>query len=211
MSNDIPKRLQELIGAVGGNRQTACWEVRNNVWAVNHKTLEKIAQHLGITFDNPVPLAVGPDFTALCVTGRLGDKSEWSVGEASQATSHNKYYCAMAEKRAKDRVVLKLIGLHGDTYSEDEADDFKDSKPDPLLTHANAVRENLEEIYQIKTALANQDLMTAAQYYADMERDLVETLWKAPSKGGIWSTAEREMMKADGELAKCIKKMKETA
>ena len=35
----------------------------------------------------------------------------------------------MAEKRAKDRVILKLIGLSGDVYSEEEADDFKQSRP----------------------------------------------------------------------------------
>jgi hypothetical protein len=35
----------------------------------------------------------------------------------------------MAEKRAKDRVILKLIGLSGDAYSEEEADDFKNSNP----------------------------------------------------------------------------------
>ena len=33
----------------------------------------------------------------------------------------------MAEKRAKDRVVLKLVGLHGLVYSEDESD-FTESK-----------------------------------------------------------------------------------
>ena len=80
-----------------------------------------------------------------------------------------------------------------------------------LVAHANAVRENLEEIYQIKAAIANDDLMTAAGYYADMERGVVEALWRAPSKGGIWSTAERRLMQADGDLTKCIKKMKEEA
>lgn len=35
----------------------------------------------------------------------------------------------MAEKRAKDRVILKLVGLHGYVYSEEESDDFKDAKP----------------------------------------------------------------------------------
>jgi uncharacterized protein YicC (UPF0701 family) len=35
----------------------------------------------------------------------------------------------MAEKRAKDRVILKLVGLHGDVYSEDEADAFQESAP----------------------------------------------------------------------------------
>ncbi|MEL0014967.1 MAG: hypothetical protein VW715_07110, partial [Rhodospirillales bacterium] len=82
---------------------------------------------------------------------------------------------------------------------------------DFLIIHANAVRENLEEIYQIKAAIANDDLMTAASYYADMDRDVVTALWRAPSKGGIWTTAERKLMQADGDLAKCIKKMKEEA
>ena len=35
----------------------------------------------------------------------------------------------MAEKRAKDRVILKLVGLHGYAYSEEEADDFKKARP----------------------------------------------------------------------------------
>ena len=82
---------------------------------------------------------------------------------------------------------------------------------DFLVAHANAVRENLEEIYQIKAAIANEDIMTAAGYYADMDRDVVTALWRAPSKGGIWTTAERKLMQADGDLAKCIKKMKEEA
>ena len=204
----IPTKLQELILAVGENARSACWEVRSNVWAVNHKTLEKISAHLGITFDPPVPLEVGPDFVALCVTGRLGDKSEWSVGEASKATSHNKYYCAMAEKRAKDRVILKLIGLHGDTYSEEEADDFKADGDQHLIAHMNAARENLEEVYRIKECIANGDLQGAAGWYADMDRDTQVALWRAPSKGRIWTTEERKLMSADGELAKLIAAMK---
>lgn len=40
------------------------------------------------------------------------------------------YPFAMAEKRAKDRVILKLAGLHG-LYSEDEADEFKESSSAP--------------------------------------------------------------------------------
>ena len=64
----------------------------------------------------------------LC-TGRMGDKSEWSIGEAAPYNNKNSYPFAMAEKRAKDRVILKLVGLHGDVYSEDEADDFRESRP----------------------------------------------------------------------------------
>ena len=61
--------------------------------------------------------------------GKMAEVTEWSFGEASPYNNKNGYPYAMAEKRAKDRVILKLIGMHGDTYSEDEADDFKNSKP----------------------------------------------------------------------------------
>ena len=35
----------------------------------------------------------------------------------------------MAEKRAKDRVILKLLGVAGFVYSEAEADNFEKSNP----------------------------------------------------------------------------------
>ena len=64
----------------------------------------------------------------LCV-GRIGEKMEWSIGEAAPYNNKNSYPFAIAEKRAKDRVILKLVGLHGDVYAEDEADAFKESAP----------------------------------------------------------------------------------
>ena len=42
--------------------------------------------------------------------------------EASPKNNKNNYPYAMAEKRAIDRAILKLIGLHGFVYSEDEVD-----------------------------------------------------------------------------------------
>ena len=49
----------------------------------------------------------------------------WSIGEATPANNKNEYPWAMAEKRAKDRVILKLIGASGFVYSEEEADSLK--------------------------------------------------------------------------------------
>ena len=62
--------------------------------------------------------------------GHLNDRSEWSYGEASDKNCQNKYPLAMAEKRAKDRVILKLVGLHGYIYSEDEMEGQQDNPLD---------------------------------------------------------------------------------
>ena len=62
--------------------------------------------------------------------GHLNDRSEWSYGEASDKNCKNKFPLAMAEKRAKDRVILKLVGLHGYVYSDDELEDTADNPMD---------------------------------------------------------------------------------
>ena len=49
---------------------------------------------------------------------------EGAAGNYQITPKQAAYPYAMAEKRAKDRVIIKLAGLHG-AYSEDEADDFK--------------------------------------------------------------------------------------
>src|SRR6185369_7785106 len=103
------------------------WEVRTGgAWAIKHKALERVAAEQNITFD--IPHFAEKDgiqkTVALLVVGNMGDRSEWSIGEASPANNKNAYPYAMAEKRAKDRVTLKLLNVHGTLYSESEADEF---------------------------------------------------------------------------------------
>lgn len=61
-----------------------------------------------------------------------GKHVDWieTFGECSPDNNSNSYPIAMAEKRAMSRTVLKLAGLYSeDVFGEDEADDFKKSKP----------------------------------------------------------------------------------
>jgi hypothetical protein len=103
------------------------WEVHGSTWVVKHKALERVAAEVGIVWDKPelkvCDMAQG--FCAVLFCGRLGEKVEYSFGEASPKNNKNSYPIAMAEKRSKDRVILKLLAVHGDLYSEEEADDFK--------------------------------------------------------------------------------------
>jgi len=87
-----------------------------------------MAAKAGIRFDPPVIIQADAlkDVAVVCVTGYLGDQSVWSFGEASPKNNKNAYCFSMAEKRAVDRVTLKLLGLHGEIYSEEEADAFRD-------------------------------------------------------------------------------------
>lgn len=105
------------------------WELpqKKGTWIAKHAALEAAAVKAKIEFELPQILeANGTEKSvAICVTGAMDGRREWSIGEASPANNKNAYPYAMAEKRGKDRVILKLIGLHGLAYSEDEAEDFK--------------------------------------------------------------------------------------
>jgi hypothetical protein len=112
------------------------WEVQGNP-VVKHQALERLSSALRIIWHKPEILRAERDEAVLIVTGNLpSGPSEWSIGEAvigQNLLARNKtaiYPYAMAEKRAKDRVILKLAGLYG-SHSDEEADDFRqEAKPE---------------------------------------------------------------------------------
>jgi hypothetical protein len=108
-------------------------------YAVKHAALERIAFQNNIVFDLPqIVEADGANGIAtMIVVGKLGDFEQWSIGEASPKNNKNAYAFAMAEKRAKDRVILKLLNVHGILYSEAEADDFKRQEKGDLIPANN--------------------------------------------------------------------------
>lgn len=105
------------------------WQVHGKNWVVLHKALERIAAEVGIVFDRPAILEQNSadGIVALVVFGEFNGRKEWSIGEAAPKNNKNAYPYAMAEKRAKDRVILKLLNVSA--YSEEEADDFKRANP----------------------------------------------------------------------------------
>ena len=166
------------------------WELpqKKGTWIAKHAALELAAAKAGIAFAPPQVLEANGEAkcVALCVTGSLKDRSEWSVGEASPANNKNGYPYAMAEKRAKDRVILKLIGLHGLAYSEDEADDFKGTSPAPMAAPEAS-----------KTIAADiNDAMAKARKWSD---DSIAAIRKMnPTALAIW----------EGENSKALVKLK---
>ena len=80
----------------------------------------------------------------------------------------------MAEKRAKDRVILKLVGLHGDVYSEDEADDFA-VKPSYTL----------EQKAMLDDALQRNDSLTMHALLSQCTEDQATGLFNSFRRGEV--------------------------
>ena len=127
----IPRKLTDILQELQLEARQATWQVHGQT-VVTHKALEQVAAHKGIMFDPPQIIESDPEkrICVMIVTGRLNDKHEWSIGEAmpiniDKKNNQQQYPYAMAEKRAKDRVILKLIEVAGFVYSETESEAFK--------------------------------------------------------------------------------------
>jgi len=107
-----------------------------------------------------------------------------------------------AETSAVGRA-LAFFGLGGtEIASADEvANDIKQQQEfeqvERLQAHNSAVRDHIESIVAIKTYLANGEYGLAYEALAELSEDDRKTLWLAPTKGGIWTTAERKLMQSD--------------
>lgn len=210
MARKLDSKIGDILKKYGADPMTACWDC-HGVWVVYHKALEEVAAKAGITFDAPQIIEASADnkTVSICVTGKMGDRTEWSFGEAAPGNNKNAYPYAMAEKRGKDRVILKLVGLSGLTYSEEEADDFKGPGPAPETP------KNDPGVMRVKA--------WAAEHLADLHSsedgsDFIQKL--EASKGhwirvcgkypGVWVGPERTGLVNDGASAASIYEVRDS-
>lgn len=105
----------------------ALWDC-HGTWVMYHRYIEQAGADNGIvySYDEVEKDSANGVVVIKCTAQLEKDKKKHQVisyGEASPKNTKNSYPYAMAEKRAYDRCVLKLLGLHGFVYSEDELPD----------------------------------------------------------------------------------------
>ncbi|MBX5140654.1 hypothetical protein HJB79_18030 [Rhizobium lentis] len=181
----------EAIRQQYGLERDDFWQIpQNKQWVAKHAALEVVATKAGVQFSMPTIIEADTEkgIAVLAVSGTLGGRSDWSTGEASSKNCKNAYPWAMAEKRAKDRLVLKLVGIHGLVYSEEEADDFKEGRPAPVEQKSSAQLKRNGEWERIMHELESDlvDVRTGAaldhlrkQYLDQAEKDGWTAAWRA--------------------------------
>lgn len=174
----------EAVRAQYGLSKDDFWQIpQNKQWVCKHAALEVVATKANVEWMPPqiIQADTGNGIAVLAVHGRLGEREEWATGEASPKNNKNSYPWAMAEKRGKDRVVLKLVGIHGLVYSEEEADDFKSSQmpanqSEPAAKSSAQLKRDGEwervtsqlhqELLDVKTERALDEVMEAYRQHA---------------------------------------------
>ena len=147
-------------------------------WIIKHDACEIIADKERIVFKPPVQnMDISPN-VALLIEGVMLDeekkpiKNEWSFGEACARNTKMGYWWAMAEKRGKDRVILKLINAYEKgIYSETEADDWNQmaqkKKSGAKQPAAKKKEVSTDEKKEVSTDEKNTSTTTSVPQFAD--------------------------------------------
>ena len=188
------------------------WEVQGTP-VVKHKDVERLGAAIGIKWTKPEILRAERDEAVILVMGEANGKTEWSIGEALISKENEvggnykvkgkmaAYPYAMAEKRAKDRVILKLADLHGDAYSSEEADDFNQ---DPGNNRSSDRRDDQRDE---RRPAANDDTAPAREASVTAEEGKkIVTFW-VEKIAGIERTKQAMEIAADKGFIEDMKKL----
>jgi len=122
------------------------------VCIASHQFLEQVANKMQVEFlPKPEKLYANGEgkslSVAMLVYGKYKDKAIWTTGESNPSNTKNDYPWAMAEKRGKDRIVIKFLNLEDLLYSDTEEYNIKTStkdSPEPVKSDFKKTKK-LEE------------------------------------------------------------------
>ena len=198
----MEERIREILTKYHPNPKEAVWKHKQSgQWIAKHKDLEIVAAAAGVVFNTPTVLQFDLEkkVAAFVISGTMDKRTEWSVGEATAYNSQNQYYGSMAEKRGKDRVILKLIGLHGYVYSDNEIEEEEHNakKPD---TPSKVSKAPKVEKAVIDTPKETPDDLANRLMLGFTDRKTVDEVTKLEAQGSMKS-ARAGLFKLNPNLA----------
>ena len=141
---------------------------------MKHRYIEIAGQEKGVVIESldEVEKNSAEGVVAIKCTASLGKSKVITYGEATPKNNKNGYPYAMAEKRAIDRAILKLIGIHGFVYSDDEVDDKFENVEVKKTETKEKPKKKIDDLY-ITTALEkienNKDKKDSVVLRSEME------------------------------------------
>ena len=118
----IDEKIKKILEQFKINPAKALWDC-HGTQIMYHRYIEEIGASAGVQVINYETISANESTAIVKCHSRLGKVDQFSYGECSPRNSKNAYPVAMAEKRAFDRCVLKLVGLHGHVYAISEMPD----------------------------------------------------------------------------------------
>ena len=135
-----------------------------------------------------------------------------ATGYAEEVRAASKINQTSALENAETSAIgrcLSALGFGGSEYaSADEvANAIQQQNDGEFLQFMETVRDNFDWVMYAKEAIANEDWQSLAGIWGDISHDTMATLFRAPTKGGIFTTEERDACKGNDAFNKARKEL----
>jgi hypothetical protein len=135
-----------------------------------------------------------------------------ATGFAEEVRAASKINRTSALENAETSAIgraLAALGLAGTEYaSADEvANAISQQNDGEFLEFMQTVRDNFDWIMYAKEAIANEDWQSLAGIWGDIDHETMATLFRAPTKGGIFTTEERAACKGNDAFNQARKEL----
>lgn len=174
MGKPLDDRVKKILKKLEFDPKECLWDC-HGTWVMYHRFIEIAGASAGIRYILE-EVETNSQEGIVCIKCSAGNKVDatdhsfipevTTYGEASPKNNKNSYPYAMAEKRAVDRAILKLLGLHGFIYSEDEMDHASPPPKSKSLTEEDY--NSLSKNEQLK-AITHADHMIERYKVGDIE------------------------------------------
>jgi len=141
-----------------------------------------------------------PDMiTVTCILSHINGHSETNTMSAAPDDSGAKNDIQQRGSAVSYLQRYTLIGALGiaSAIDDDDGGSAGATNVETIRKHNNSLRENITSVAAIKDAIATENLEVAIEAWQELEEDDQRALWLATSKGGIFTTEERRIMKSD--------------
>jgi len=151
---------------------------------------------------------VADDGSAVTIKATIKDKDGrvLATGHAQEIKGNgfiNEFsHIENAETSAVGRCLgMMSIGIDASIASADEVSNAIlnqkiDEQTKETKDYLEAVIEFVHTISAVKLGISNQDFSSAAEAWFELDHEQMARVWKAPTKGGCFTTKEREIMRS---------------
>ena len=219
MSKKLDPRVEKILKELGLDPKECLWLCHGQTWVMYHRFIEIAGAKHGIKCEL-FPIETNSLEKCVCIKckahftknpkmmqGELRGEIVYTetFGEASPANNKNAYPYAMAEKRAIDRAILKLLGLHGFIYSEDEMPQKEEYKE--TYSGTEGFLEGLTPAEQAEAKITAEFMITA---YINNDVDAAYNEFYNKGYSGDIQTAIWHLLKPESKLRRAVKQHRDT-
>lgn len=174
----------------------------NYMYATLPSIINQIKQPLfdcGLSYRFEQKHQEGGVIAVTCVVSHIDGHSESTLMESMADSTGSKNAIQSIGSASSYLMRYTLISSLGIATADHDDDGLKanDINIVDLLELNKLVREQFDSISAIKEAIANEDFALAGGYWQDLTREDKKALWRAPTKGGIFTTEERNTMSGE--------------